>query len=307
MRIFALGRAIRSGVTHFWRNIWLSLAATGVMMLTLAMLSLLLTVTVLGQNILKGIESKVDITVFMADDAAEGAIMAVKADAEGFNEVDQINYISKDQALSAFRSKHKDNPLISQALSELGSNPLQAALVIRADKPESYQQISEQLKSPKYERVIARVSYDDNREIITRLTSVIDTTRKVGLGITAALAVIAVLVTFNTIRLAIYGYHREIEIMTLVGASPWFIKGPFVIEGILAGAISSFVTILFLYPFLKIISPKIGAFFVDNQFSIYTWALGNYVLVIGMIGGAGILLGAISSIIAVQRYLKQND
>lgn len=304
MKLFTFGRAFRSGITHFWRNIWLSLAATGVMVLTLAMLSLLLIVSVLGQNILKGIESKVDITVFMADDAAEAAILAVKTDIEGFKDVSNVAYVSKDQALSAFRDKHKENPMIAQALMELGSNPLQAALVVRAENTDAYNSISEALKSPKYQRLIARVTYDDNSEIITRLSSVIKTSRKVGMAITIALAVIAILVTFNTIRLAIYGYHREIEIMTLVGASPWFIKGPFVIEGVVSGGVASIATIALLYPFLKIISPRIGAFFVDNQFSIYGWATGNYVMVIALIGGAGVLLGAISSIIAVQRYLR---
>jgi len=304
MKIFAFTRAIRSGATHFWRNIWLSLAATGVMVLTLAMLSLLLIVSILGQNILKGIESKVDITVFMADDAAETAILAVKADIEGFKDVSNVVYVSKDQALSAFRDKHKENSMIAQALTELGSNPLQAALVVRADNTDAYNNINEALKSPKYERLIARVTYDDNSEIITRLSAVVKTSRKVGLAITFALAVIAVLVTFNTIRLAIYGYHREIEIMTLVGASPWFIKGPFVIEGIIAGGVASIFTLAFLYPFLRVVSPQVGAFFVDNQFSIYNWAMGNFVLIIALVGGTGVLLGAISSIIAVQRYLR---
>lgn len=304
MKVQALGRAIRSGATHFWRNIWLSLAATGVMVLTLAMLSLLMVVSILGQNILAGIESKVDITVFMADDAADAAILAVKTDIEGFKQVSGVTYISKGQSLAAFQEKHKDNPRIAQALTELGSNPMQAALVIRAENIDAYNSINEALKSPKYQRLISRVTYEDNSEIITRLSAVIKTARKVGMAITLALAVIAVLVTFNTIRLAIYGYHREIEIMTLVGASPWFIKGPFVIEGIISGGVASVFTILMLYPFLRFVSPSVGAFFVDNQFSIYQWANQNFVMVIALVGGAGILLGAISSIIAVQRYLK---
>lgn len=304
MKIQALGRAVRSGATHFWRNIWLSLAATGVMVLTLAMLSLLMVVSVLGQNILAGIESKVDITVFMADDAVESAIIAVKTDIEGFKQVSDVSYVSKDQSLLAFQEKHKNNPRIAQALNELGNNPMQAALVIRAENIDAYNSINESLKSPKYERLIARVTYEDNSEIIARLSTMIRTTRKVGMAITLALAVIAVLVTFNTIRLAIYGYHREIEIMTLVGASPWFIKGPFVIEGIISGFVASVFTILLLYPFLRIVSPSVGAFFVDNQFSIYGWANDNFVTVIALVGGAGVLLGAVSSIIAVQRYLK---
>lgn len=304
MKLYTFGRIIRSGLTHFWRNIWLSLAATGVMVLTLAMLSILLVISVLGQNILKTIESKVDITVFMADDAAEAAISAVQADIKGFKDVASVTYISKEQALAAFAQKHKDNPRIAQALNELGGNPMQAALVVRADNTDAYNGINEALKSPKYQRLIARVTYEDTSESINWLSGVIKTGRRVGLAITLAFAIIAVLVTFNTIRLAIYGYHREIEIMTLVGASPGFIKGPFVVEGIVSGGIASFFTLVFLYPFLKVISPRVDAYFFANQFSIYGWATSNYLTIIGLVGGAGVILGAISSIIAVQRYLK---
>lgn len=291
-------------MVHFWRNIWLSLAATAVMILTLAMLSLLLMVTVLGQNLLKSIEEKVDVTVFMADTATEPAILAVKADIEGREDVKSVTYISKEQALAAFRERHRGNPLIAQALQEFGENPLQAVLVIRAVRPESYTRINEALQSPKYEPFIGRVTYDDNRNVIVLLTAIMRTARRIGLGITITLAVIAVLVTFNTIRLAIYGYHEEIEIMHLVGASPWFIKGPFVIEGMLSGSIAALFTLAFLYPLLRLLSPQLGEFFADGRFDLYVWAIGNAALVIGLVGGVGILLGIVSSIIAVQRYLR---
>lgn len=307
MKLFAFTRAIRSGIIHFWRNIWLSLAATGIMVLTLSMVAALIVLTVLGQKVLIGLESKVDVTVFMADSSTEAQVMAVKTDIAGRKDVAEVDYISKDQALASFKDRYKDNSLISQALEEVGNNPMQAALVIKAVTPESYAGINEALKSPKYEQFIARVTYDDNRQVIDRLNSIIKTTRQVGTGITIALAIIAILVTFNTIRLAIYGYHREIEIMTLVGASPWFIKGPFVIEGILAGTISSVVTLLFLYPILAIVSPRVSSFFMDDQFSLYSWSIQNALTVVGLIIGAGIILGAVSSVIAVQRYLNTKN
>jgi cell division transport system permease protein len=306
MKFLTVGRGIHAGFIHFWRNIWLSLAATGVMMLALSMLALVLVVTVLGQRILGTIEDKVDITVFMADSATESAILAVKSDLEGREDVETVVYVSKDSALASFRERHKENPLIAHALEELGSNPLQAALVIRATQTEAYAQIAEALRSPKYESYIARVTYDDNREVITRLTAFIGTMRRIGLGMTITLAVIAILVTFNTVRLAIYGSHEEIEIMHLVGASPWFIKGPFLIEGMLAGGIAATFTLGLLYPLLRILSPRLGAFFVEGRFDLYTWAVQNAWIVIGMVAGTGIVLGIVSSLIAVQRYLHED-
>jgi cell division transport system permease protein len=304
MKLSTLGRAARAGLVHFWRNIWLYLGATAVMMLTLIQLVLLLVALVLGQQLLRTIEEKVDVTVFMADNAPESGILAVKADIEGREDVDAVTYISKDQALAAFRERHQDNPLIAQAIQELQDNPLQAALVVRAVRPQAYAQITEALRSPKYEPLVARITYDDNRDVINRLTNIVRTLRRIGLGVTITLALIAVLVTFNTIRIAIYGYHEEIEIMHLVGASPWFIKGPFVFEGILTGGIAAICTLVFVYPLLRVLSPRLGTFFADGRFDLYAWALSNSLLVIGVVLGAGIILGVISSLIAVQRYLK---
>lgn len=304
MSVLSISRAVRSGIIHFWRNVWLSLAATGIMTLTIVTLTLLLIITVLGQNALQIIEAKVDVTVFMADDAEESSIFAVKHDIEDREGVLSVVYITKEQALAAFRERHKSNPLIEQALEEVGDNPLQAQLVVRADSPAEYEHITEMLKSPRYEQLVARVTFDDNKVVIERLEAVIRAVRTVGIAVVATLGFIAILVTFNTVRLAIYSYHREIEIMRLVGASSWFIRGPFVIEGILAGAIAACVSLLLLYPIINVLSPQLTAFFAEGQFSLKEWAATNMFLIVLLTVGTGVLIGALSSVIAVRRYLR---
>lgn len=304
MSTLAFGRAIRWGFVHFWRNIWLSLAATGVLLLTLAMLGILLIVTVVGQASLAAVEEKVDVTVFMADAASDEVILAIKADLEGRDDVQSIQYVTKEQALAFFEARHRTNPLIAQALRELGENPLQASLVLKAATPQSYAQINEALKSPKYQPFVSKVTYEDNREVILRLAGALKTVRRVGLVLTIALAVIAVLVTFNTIRLAIYGYHEEIEIMHLVGASPWFIKGPFLIEGFIAGLITAVLTLLYFFPFVRALSPRLSAFVADGQFDLARWAFEHAVSVSLLFLAAGVLLSTVSSWIAVRRYVR---
>lgn len=304
MNFLAFTRALRWGLVHYWRNIWLSLAATGVLLLTLAMLAVLLIVTVVGREGLKAIEEKVDVTVFMADNAADEVTLAIKADLEGREDVTSVQYVTKEQALATFETRHRANPIIGQALQELGDNPLQASLIIKAESPNAYPQIAESLKSPKYQPYVSKVTFEDNREVIVRLSAVLRTLRRIGLILTVAIAAIAVLVTFNTIRLAIYGYHGEIEIMHLVGASPWFIKGPFLIEGLLSGSIAALLTLVYFFPFVRILSSRVSAFVAGGQFDLGRWAVDNALGVSFLFLVSGILLSMVSSWIAVRRYLR---
>lgn len=302
MRTFA--RVLRWGFIHYWRNIWLSLAATGVLLLTLAMLALLLVVTVVGRASLRAVEEKVDITIFMADVATDADILAFKADLEGRDDVASVQYVTGEQALAAFETRHRNNPIIAQALQELGENPLQASLILKAKDPRHYPQIAEALASPKYESFVGKVTYEDNREVISRLTLVLRTIRRIGFILTLALAVIAILVTFNTIRLAIYGYHEEIEIMHLVGASPWFIRGPFLVEGFLTGTIASLLTLVYFFPFVSVLSPRISSFVAGGQFDLLRWVLQHALGVSLLFFTVGILLSVGSSWIAVRRYVR---
>lgn len=304
MNFLAFTRALRWGLVHYWRNIWLSLAATGVLLLTLAMLALLLVVTVVGRESIKAIEEKVDVTVFMTDTATDEVTLAIKADLEGRSDVTSVQYVTKDQALATFETRHRANPIIAQALQELGDNPLQASLIVKAKSPQAYPQIAEGLKSPKYQPYISKVTFEDNREVIVRLSAVLRTMRRIGIILTVAIAAIAVLVTFNTIRLAIYGYHEEIEIMHLVGASPWFIKGPFLIEGLLSGSIAAVLTLLYFFPFVGILSSRVSAFVAGGSFDLSRWAVENALGVSVLFLLSGILLSMVSSWIAVRRYLR---
>lgn len=304
MSMLATGRAIRWGLVHFWRNIWLSLAATGVLVLTLAMLGLLVVITLVGRVSLRSIEQKVDVTVFLNDSTSDAAILAIKADLEGRPDVATVQYVTKDQALATFEARHQSNPTITQALRELGDNPLQPSLIVKATDPTRYSVIEETLKSPKYQAFVSKVTSEDNKQVITRLAAVLTTLRRVGLVLTLTLAAIAVLVTYNTVRLAIYGYHEEIEIMQLVGASPWFIRGPFLIEGFLAGAIAGLLTLFYFFPFVRALSPRVSAFIADGTFDLWRWTLEHFLAISLLFLFTGILLSVVSSWIAVRRYVR---
>jgi len=226
----------------------------------------------------------------------------VQSQLEKLEEVERVDYISREEALAKFREKHKDNPYLIQSLQELGENPLEASLNIKARETSQYQTINSFLEGISYKNIIDKVDYRQNKEVIDRLSAIINNTKMIGLSLSGLLILVVVLVTFNSIRLAIYSSREEIKIMRLVGANNWFIRGPFIVEGVLYGIISSIVTVGILYPVFYFVSPKLSGFLPIEDFFAYfqsnLWAL------LGILLGLGVVLGILSSYFAVRKYLR---
>lgn len=295
-------RVIKSALKNFWRNGWLSAATIGVIMLALFTLSILVLVNVVASEALTSLQDKVDISVYFKIDTPEPQILKARAELVELNEIKSIEYVSRDEALANFKQKHKDNPLLTQSLEELGDNPLQASLNIKAYNPEQYSQIASFLEGTRYSGLIDKVNYWQNKDIIERLSALAKNIRSGGLGLSLILAVIAVLVTFNTIRLTMYSHRQEIEIMKLVGATNWYIRWPFIVEGVLYGLTACVITLIILSPLIIVVSPRITSFLPESD--LLADFKSNLVTVVGVQLLAGIALGAISSFIAIRRYLK---
>lgn len=300
MKAITFQRVIRAGLLSFRRNGWLSTATTMVMALVLFVLGNLVFVGAFADTALRSLESKIDITVYFASEADEQQIMAVKREVEALPDVREAAYISRDAALAQFRERHKENALIASALEELGDNPLQASINITAADPGRYAAISDFLAGKKYP-IVEKINYFENQAVIERLSSVMGTVRGSGAVLTIVLAFIAVLVAFNTIRLAIYTMREEIGIMRLVGASAWFIRGPFLVSGVLYGFAAAAAVTLVFFPLAWLVAPKLA--FLVPEFNLFTYFLANIVQFSLIMLGAGIVLGVTSSFIAVRRYL----
>jgi len=295
-------RIIKWGLTNFWRNGWLSTATVSIMVLTLLVITVLLMVNVTANAVLGNLENKIDISVYFKLQTPEEKILQVKSELEKLVEVEIINYVSQEEALIKFKEKHKDNPILLQSLGELDVNPLEASLNIKAKQANQYASINQFLEGVYYQDVIDKVNYMQNKEIIQKLSKIILDVKTGGLGLTLLLAIIVFLVTFNAIRLAIYSSREEISVMRLVGASNWFIRGPFLVEGVLYGIIATIITIAVLYPFFYFLSPKISSFLPVGDIFVYFRA--NLLAFLIILLGTGIILGGFSSFIAVRKYLK---
>ena len=293
-------RMIAAGLLAFKRNAWLSTATVMVFGLTLFVLGNLVFVGAIANTALHSLESKIDISVYFNQDASEAQILAVRRDLDALPDIRETVYISREDALARFRDQHKDDALIASALTELGDNPLQASIMIRAHDPMRYGAISEALAKKNYLGV-SKINYSENQAVINRLASIASTVRGSGAVLALFLAFIAGLVAFNTIRLAIYTMREEIGIMRLVGATAWFIRGPFLISGFLYGIVAAVAVTAVFFPLAWLISPKITLLVPD--FNLFAYFLTNLLQFFTIMSVTGVVLGVGSSYLAMRRYL----
>lgn len=295
-------RIFNAGWLNFKRNSYVSFGTTGVMTLVLLLFAGLLVVNYISNQIVVGLEDKVDVTVYFKQDASEDSIMAVKSDLESQSNVQQVTYVSQDQALNDFKTRHAGDALIQQSLAELSDNPLQASLNIKAKDSNQYAAIVNFLEGDKFRPLVDKINYYENQAVISRVEGISNGLRNYGLLATLLLAAIAVLVTFNTIRLTIYNQHHEIEIMRLVGGSSWHIKAPYLIEGGLYGVFAALITTVIFYPSLWLISSKVNV--ILPGVSLIGYFGRNAFEFIPLMLVTGVALGVISSFVAIRRFLK---
>lgn len=298
----ALRRVIKSGAHSFWRNLWVSTATISVMVITLGLITGLFLVSVVAGSILKDLEEKVDISVYFKLEIPESDIIKVKTELEGLTDVKSVEYVSRETALAKFETEHQENPLIIKSLEELGENPLEASLNIKAKVIDDYESIASFLESSRFSGLVDTVNYRQNQKVIEKLSSILSSIRKSGLISVLVLGLVAILVTFNTIRITIYSLREEIGVMRLVGASNWYIRGPFVVEGIMHGLASSLIAIIIFYPLILFISPKVASFLTGVNLADYFGQ--NFWQIFLLQTLTGVTLGVISSLIAIRRYLK---
>ncbi|MBX4210615.1 ABC transporter permease [Candidatus Parcubacteria bacterium] len=309
-----LKRIFKSGFFNFWRSGLVSLASVLIMSITLFVIGSLVFNNALLQSALGEFKNKVDINVYFVTGAPEPDIMSLKKTLEALPEVARITYTSSDQALADFKKRHENDEFTLQALDELDTNPLGATLNIKAKEPSQYENVANFLKqsnilSKDGKPIIDKVNYYQNKAAIDRLSDIIKSSEQSNLIRTVILVLVSVIVAFNTIRLAIYISREEINVMRLVGASRQYIRGPFVITGIIYGILSSVITMTLFYPLTYWFGPlfyPFPLFFGDNvsRAQLFDYYVHNFGEIFVIVLAAGVLMGAISSYLAVRKYLK---
>jgi cell division transport system permease protein len=297
-----LQRVFRAGWTNFRRNSYVSFGTTGVMALVLILFLGLIAVNFVSGVVVGALEGKVDVSVYFKSEATTDDIASVRRDLQSLNTVANVDYVSREEALAAFKERHAQDALIQESLSELQANPLQASLNIKATDAGQYASIVSFLETHKLRTVIDKINYYENEAVIGRIQRISQSVQESGLAATLILAVIAVLVAFNTIRLTIYNQKQEIEIMRLVGGSNWYIRAPYLIEGALYGVFAGVLALTVFYIFAASVSPKVAL--VMPGVSLIGYFTGNAIQIVMLMLAAGVSLGMVSSMIAIRRFLR---
>jgi cell division transport system permease protein len=310
-------RITRTGFVNFWRNGFLSFAAIVVITLSLSAFGGLVFASAFGRSLLTDVKEKVDINVYFTLSAQESDILNLKKQIEALPEVSSVDYVSAGDALAAFRTKWQNNALIMQGLQEVVDNPFPAALNIKAKDPSQYSNIANFLtnvnaKDADGAPIVDKVNYQENKLIIDRLSAIIPTVEQAGGTIALILVLVAIIVVWNTIRLIIYTARDEIAVMKLVGASNIYVRGPFVVSGIMYGVVSGIVTLILMAIFAywsDALVLRLAGVDVASNFSLIVNVLSQYFVsnfgqIFVFIMGSGIVLGGVSSYIAARRYLK---
>jgi len=296
-------RIIRSALNDLLRNVWLNIATMSIIIVALFTVTMMMTVDTIGNFALSSLQEKIDITIQFKDDAEENKILEFRKDLEELREVKSVEYISKEQALLNFKESHKDNEYINQSLEELGENPLFAVLNVKATSLDQYKSIDDYIKgNENYNDIIEKVNFKENEKAINNFSVILKTIKDSIFGLAIVFIIMSILVAFNTIRLAMYTHRAEIEIMRLVGASNWYIKIPFVIEGAILGILAGAITLVFVFPIVMYVSPKIAQFLPGLD--LYAYFLNNIFNFTILLFAIGMGLGVVSSLIAIRRYLK---
>ncbi|HSW66608.1 MAG TPA: permease-like cell division protein FtsX [Bacillota bacterium] len=305
-KIVTFTRIINTGLVNFVRNAWLAIAAMAVMIITLLIVLFSVIANATFSNTIAQITNKVDVSVYLKDSADRGDINGMIDELKGLSNVKQVTYLDKLQALERYKDQNAGNAQLLSAINAT-DNPIPATILIKPRDLNKIDAIQAALTQNKYKSLIDRTSYQaDRKAAIDKIAHATDIMRKAGIVAVAVFVIISALIIFNTIQMAIFNRRDELTIMRLLGATTWYIRGPFVVETIVYGVISALVSVtlvhlLFVASSSALQATSLGLLDINyaaHYFGMHFWMLLTVQL------GLGILIGAASSTVATRRYLK---
>ena len=283
---------LREVLVNMRRNILMSMASISTVLILSLILGFFMVIVVNMNNWSENIVSQLQIVAYISDDVPEKTIKVLKGSIEAIDNVDEVVYVSRDEALKKMRKKLKNQI----ELNDVGKNPLPNSFEIKVHNPDRIPEVAAIIK----ERPgIEKVRYGE--KIASKLISINRALHWVGLVIIAVLLISTVFIVSNTIRITVFARRKEIAVMQLVGAANWFIRWPFILEGMLQGLIGSLIAFIVIVITYTHFVPRVE---VSLPFIIMVSA-GTLLLQVAVaLLTTGIVVGAIGSLISVNKFLK---
>jgi len=306
-KLITFWRIIKSGVQNFFRNATLAVAAMAVMIITLSIVLFSVIANATFANTVQQITDRIDVSVYLKDSVTVNQREKLTADIKANKNVKSIKYISKDEALEIYKKQNVSNPDLLAAISQT-DNPLPASLSIKPIDPNKLNELKAFLDSKEAKALQSDdTSYSgDRKEAIDKISQATKFFREIGFVGVIVFTFVSMLIIFNTIRMSIFNRRDELTIMRLLGASSWYIRGPFVVETVIYGVVSAVVSLTLCYILFVVSASNFDASslgLLDIKFSSDYFVHNFWVILVAQIS-IGVLIGAASSLIATRRYLK---
>lgn len=285
---------IKEVYTSFKRNIWMTLASILTVVISLFILGFFSIVVLNLNKLANTLESQVQVSIYLKNDINEEDLVDTKKILENVKGTQHVNYITRDEAMKNFKDRLGDQQFMLEALDD--TNPLPDSFNVVVSAPEQVKDVADVAQTL---YTVESVSY--SQDIINHIFNLTHLIRIIGIALIILLLGAAIFIISNTIRLTVFARRKEIAIMKYVGATDWFIRWPFLLEGIILGFIGGSIAVILLIIIYDQISQEIYnamAFFP----LIPQYPFINYIVLAILI--SGIIIGAIGSIISLKKFLK---
>lgn len=294
MRLRTIYYYFREALQSILRNSWLSITSIGVVAVSLLILGCSLLIVLNAGNVADNLESSVEISIFLKDKATPAQIKEVKDKLIGLPEVAQYEFVTKQQALAEMKKNFGEQKYVLDGLEE--KNPLPDAFRVKTHMVEQVAPLAKQ-----FEGLVQVDEVRYGQGVVEQLMALSHWVRIAGLVTMALLGAAAIFLIATTIRLSVFARRREIEIMKFLGATNWFVRFPFLLEGMFLGLAGSLLAVAAIYyGYFSIIS--------SIQVSLpFVPMVSDRNLIILLMEGillAGLVIGAVGSMISVRRFLK---
>lgn len=292
-----MGRHIREGLKNLVRNGWMTFASVSAVTITLLILGVTLMIAFNAQELSKYVTGQLEVDTFLQMNITDTQAKQIEDNIHALPGVKSVDYISKQAGFAQLQ-----NELGTQYSDVLGGlskdNTLPAKLVVKVTDPNQTLGIANEIRSmPGVDRVY------DGKDVVGKLLGFLSIVRNIGLVFIIGLIVTAMFLISNTIKITIFSRRREIEIMKLVGATNWFIRWPFLTEGMMIGAVGALIPFLVITFGYHALFAQAGGVFMALQFQLVSTSMlaGRLALVMF---GLGIFIGVWGGIMSVRKFLK---
>jgi cell division transport system permease protein len=300
-----LRKIFKFGVQSFARNFWLAILTISILMLLLLSINILAAINFLTDEASRQMKAKVDVTIYLKPSATDAQAQSLRTYLTGLPSVASAVYISPEDSIKIFKEKHKNEPEILASLGILEKNPFGGQIVVQTVNVDDYRQVLSQLDGQVYKTIIENKDFDDHEKLVNIINELTGRAKQLILVVSFFFAFIAMVIVFNTIKIAIYTHRDEIGIMNLVGASRWFIAGQFIFEAILYSFIATLAVFIIVLPAVAFIQPKIMIFFNGEGGDLFAYYRLH---IISLFATQFLIVAALSSLsafFAISRHLKK--